>query len=249
MNRLLQNIIQHPHFFKFSAIHVSASRGAIVDLLHILFNLHPANTCQVTHVEPLVRIYRGTLSSADGQLLSIFRLFEAHRNASIASLLARWSPSANQASSTSLEAIQSVDPILVLRTWLNFPRWRRLEEPITEMASAHDAQLYDPLFLILLFAQMLAENPPSSAFAWVELFRTNIVSLLIKALSSKCGGIREVALNQIAALWQHLEVRPLLCVCKFHADKGWIITGRRLARKTARPPHHFSLEECTPISF
>lgn len=74
------------------------------------------------------------------------------------------------------------------------------------MASAHDAQLYDPLFLMLLFAQTLAENSPSSAFAWVELFRTNIVSLLIKAVSSKCGGIREVALCQIAALWQHLEV-------------------------------------------
>ena len=206
MNRLLQSIIQHPQFFKLSAIHGSVSRSTIVGLLHILFNLHPANTCQVTHVEPLVQIYRGTLSCADGQLLSIFRLFETQRKVSVASLLTRWSPSANQASSTSLEAIQSLDPIVVLRTCLNFPRWRRLEKPTTEMVSAHDAQLYDPLFLMLLFAQTLAENPPSSAFAWVELFRTNIVSLLIKALSSKCGGIREVALCQIAALWQHLEV-------------------------------------------
>jgi nucleolar pre-ribosomal-associated protein 1 len=80
------------------------------------------------------------------------------------------------------------------------------------MASSHDAQLYDPLFLILLFAQTLAESPPSSAFAWVELFRTNIVSLLMKALSSKCAGIREVALCQIAALWQHLEVIKVFVV-------------------------------------
>lgn len=210
VNRHLQSIVQHPKFFKFSATHASGSRDSIVQLLHVLFNLHPANTCQVTHVEPLVRIYRGTLSPADGQLLSVFRLFETQRGSSVASLLARWSPSANQASSTSLEAIQSLDPTLVLRTCLNFPRWRRLEEPMTGMGSARDAQLYDPVFLILLFAQTLAEGPPSSAFAWVELFRTNIVSLLIKATSSKCGRIREVALCQIAALWQHLEVMRLL---------------------------------------
>ncbi|KAF8219132.1 hypothetical protein L208DRAFT_1448990 [Tricholoma matsutake] len=209
VNRHLQSIVQHPKFFKFSATHASGSRDSIVQLLHVLFNLHPANTCQVTHVEPLVRIYRGTLSPADGQLLSVFRLFETQRGSSVASLLARWSPSANQASSTSLEAIQSLDPTLVLRTCLNFPRWRRLEEPMTGMGSARDAQLYDPVFLILLFAQTLAEGPPSSAFAWVELFRTNIVSLLIKATSSKCGRIREVALCQIAALWQHLELADL----------------------------------------
>jgi nucleolar pre-ribosomal-associated protein 1 len=220
VNRHLQSIIQAPQFFKLSATQGSGSRDALVTLLHVLFNLHPANTCQVTHVEPLVRIYRGTLSPADGQLLSIFRLFEMQRKASVASLLARWSPSANQLSSTSLEAVQNLDPILVLRTCLHFPRWRRLEEPLTETASGHDAQLYDPVFLILLFGQMLAETPPSSAFAWVEVFRTNIVSLLIKALSSKCAGIREVALCQIAALWQHIEVTSLLYVYELDTDNG-----------------------------
>jgi nucleolar pre-ribosomal-associated protein 1 len=207
VNRHLQTVIQHPQFFKFSATHGSGSRDAIVELLYALFNLHPANTCQATHVEPLVRIYRGTLSPSDGKLLSIFRLFEMQRKASIASLLARWSPSAIQILSTSpLEAVQSLDPVLVLRTCLNFPRWRRLEEPLTGMASAHDKQLYDPVFLMLLFAQMFVDCPPSSAFAWVELFRTNIVSLMIKTLSSKCAAIRDVALCQIAVLWQHLEV-------------------------------------------
>lgn len=206
MNRHLQSVVQHPHFFKFSATHGSVPRDAIVQLLHVLFNLHPANTCQVSHIEPLVRIYRGTLSPSDGQLLSVFRLFEMQRKSSVTSLLARWSPSANQVSSTSLEAIQSLDPILVLRTCLNFPRWRRLEDPLTGMASGHDTLLYDPVFLILLFTHALVNDPPSSAFSWVELFRTNIVSLLLKALSSKCVGIRDVALCQIAVLWQHLQV-------------------------------------------
>lgn len=187
-----------------SSAHVS--RDAIVNALYVLFNLHPNNTCQATHVEPLVRIYRGTLSVSDGQILTIFRLFETQRKTSIAPLLSRWSSSPNLPSATSLDAIQSLDAIVVLRTCLNFPSWRRLEDSLTEQATAHDAQLYDPVFLILLLSQTLAENPPSSAFAWVELFRTNIVSLLIKAMSSKDDGIRDAALCQLTGLWQYLVV-------------------------------------------
>ncbi|KAF8073491.1 ribosome 60S biogenesis N-terminal-domain-containing protein [Lyophyllum atratum] len=208
VNRQLQSILQHPKFFKLCANpgpDSSVIRDAVVLLLHVLFHLHPTNTCQVTHVEPLVRIYRGTLSPADGRILSIFQLFEGERKVSTAALLSRWSSTPNFLSGNSLEAIQSLDPILVLRTCLNFPGWRRLEVLSAEKATSHEAQLYDPLFLILLFAQMLAENPPESAFGWVELFRTNIVSLLIKALSSKDGAIRDVALCQIVALWKHLE--------------------------------------------
>ncbi|KAG6873594.1 hypothetical protein C0995_013967 [Termitomyces sp. Mi166 len=208
VNRHLQGILQHANFFKYSgnvSSDAASMRDAIVRLLYTLFNLHPANTCQVTHVEPLVKIYRGTLSKADGLILSIFRLFETERNVSISSLLRRWSSTPNLLSSTSLEAIQGLDGILVLRTCLNFPSWRKLDDLTTEKASSHEMQLYDPVFLMLVFAQMLAENPPESAFAWVEVFRTNIASLFIRALSSKHGMIRDIALCQLAGLWQYLE--------------------------------------------
>ncbi|KAF9460940.1 ribosome 60S biogenesis N-terminal-domain-containing protein [Collybia nuda] len=207
VNRFLQSIIQHPQIFKLCGSTVSsthATRDAIINTLYVLFDLHPHNTCQITHVEPLVRLYRGTLSVSDGQILKIFRLFETQRKMSIAPLLNCWSSSPDLPSVTSLDAIHSLDPIVVLRTCLSFPSWRRLEDPSTEKATAHDSQLYDPIFLILLFSQTLVENPPSSAFAWVELFRTNIVSLLIRAMSSKDDRIREVALSQIAGLWKCL---------------------------------------------
>ncbi|KAG6853529.1 hypothetical protein C0991_003449 [Blastosporella zonata] len=208
INRHLQSILQHASFFKYAgnmSTDASSTREVIVQLLHTLFNLHPSNTCQASHVEPLVRIYRGTLSKADGLILSIFRLFEVERKMSIASLLCKWSATPNMLSSTSLEAIHSLDAILLLRTCLSFPTWRNLEVLSTEKASSHEVQLYDPIFLILLFAQMLAENPPESAFAWVEVFRTNIASLLIKALSSKNRAMRDIALCQLAGLWQYLE--------------------------------------------
>lgn len=208
VNRHLQSIVRHPHFFKFCAVtahNTSLLRDAIIDCLHVLFNLHPANTCQATHIEPLVRVYRGSISVSDRKLLSIFHLFEQVRKVSAASLLSRWSSSLNVTSSNALEAIQSLEPTLVLRTCLHLPYWRRLEDQ-TEAETLHDTQLHDPVFSILLFAQMLADGPPTTALSWVELFRTNIVSLIIRVMSSKDSRIREVATLQIAGLWKLLEV-------------------------------------------
>ena len=206
----MQNIIQHPYFHKLctnDSPEVLLIRDAIIELLHSLFHLHPTNTCQITHVEPLVRIYRGTLSTSDLRILSILQLFETQRKLSVTSLLSRWSSSiSNSSSQSALEALQSLDPILVLRTCLNLPRWRCVEDQSALIISTQDAQLYDPVFVMLLFGQMLADQPPSSSFAWLELFRTNVISLFIRVLSSKDSRMRELALCQIAALWKQMEV-------------------------------------------
>ncbi|KAJ6512246.1 ribosome 60S biogenesis N-terminal-domain-containing protein [Mycena vitilis] len=208
VNRYLQSIVQHPQFFKVSAAG-SGTRDPIIDALHILFNLHPTNTCQITHVQPLVRVYRGTSSTPDRKLLSVFQLFESQRKISVASLVGQWSATPEVPSSNILEAVQSLDAILVLRTCLHFPKWRCLADQTRFAESQRDAQLYDPVFLILIFAQAMAEKIPESAFGWIELFRTNIVSLLIRALSTKDEHLREVARSQLAALWAHLETADM----------------------------------------
>ena len=186
---------------------MSLIRDAIIELLHSLFHLHPKNTCQITHLEPFVRIYRGTLSLSDLRILSILQLFENERKLSVTSLLSRWSSVSNSSSQNALEALQSLDPILVLRTCLNFPQWRCVEDQSSSSTNTQDTYLYDPVFLMLLFGQMLADQPPSSAFAWLELFRTNVISLFIRALSSKDGRMRELALCQVVALRRQMEVR------------------------------------------
>ncbi|KAJ7069818.1 ribosome 60S biogenesis N-terminal-domain-containing protein [Mycena amicta] len=202
VNRLLQSIVQHPHFFKVCA---GSTRTQVINVLHVIFNLHPANTCQATHVQPLVRIYCGTCSRSDRQLLGIFQLFEAQRKVSVASLFAQWSASEGSTSSNALEAIQTLDAALILRTCLHFPKWRTLEDQVDFCEPAQDAPLYDPAFIMLLFAQAMAEKVPESAFGWIEMFRTNVVSLLIRVLSCKEIRTREVAMLQLAALWAHLE--------------------------------------------
>ncbi|KAF8959548.1 ribosome 60S biogenesis N-terminal-domain-containing protein [Flammula alnicola] len=212
VNRHLQSIIQHSYFFKICASSSPESfkiRDAVVELLHCLFNLHPNNTCQITHIEPLIRIYRGTLSTSDLRILSIFQLFESQRKLSVTTLLSRWSSTPNTLSQTTLEALQSLDPIVVLRTCLNFPRWRRVEDQSALNADAQEAALYDPVFLMLLFSQMLSDEPPTSAFGWIELFRTNVASLFIRTLSSKDGQMRDLALCQIIGLWKQMETADL----------------------------------------
>jgi nucleolar pre-ribosomal-associated protein 1 len=154
----------------------------------------------------LVRIYHGTASTADRKLLSIFQLFESERKVSVASLLGQWSATQEVPSSNILEAVQSLDAILVLRTCLHFPKWRCLADQTDYTENLRDAQLYDPVFLVLIFAQAMAEKIPESAFGWIELFRTNIVSLLIRAMSAKDQQLRAVTRSQLAALWAHLEV-------------------------------------------
>lgn len=208
VNKHLQSVVQHPRFFTSCAVtDVAKPREAVVQLLHTLFHLHPTNACQPSHVEPLRQVYGGTLSVSDRSLRSIFQLFEAQRRSSLASVLCRWSSSGLSISENSLGALQSLESNQVFRTCLQFPRWISLQDQVTsDSSNLADLQLYDPVFITLLFSHMLNENPPTSALAWVEVFRTNVVCVIIRALSSKDVQVRELALSQVATLWKQLEV-------------------------------------------
>lgn len=208
VNRQLQSIIQHPQFFKVCSSQFTDSkvRVALIDLLYDLFNLYPNNTCQITHLEPLIRVYRGTLSKCNLRILSIFQLFEAQRKLSITPLVTLWSAAPSSSTTTALESLQSLDPGVVFRTCQMFPLWRRVGCQEFSRATPEDESLYDPVFLMLLFNHMITDQAPSSAYSWLELFRTNVVSLFIRALSAKDADIRELALCQIVSLWRRLEV-------------------------------------------
>jgi nucleolar pre-ribosomal-associated protein 1 len=208
VNRLLQHTIQHQDFFKLCAVSSSDTnpqRDAILELLSTLFKLYPSNTCQASHIEPLIKVYHGTLSRGDRHILSIFQLFESERKISVTLLINRWSASGISESSTPLDGMLSLDPALVFRTCLHYPSWRKVESFSTP-GTSHETSLYDPVFLISLVMQALEEDPPMSALRWVEFFRTNITSLLIRSLSSREAVIRESSLNALATLWNLLEV-------------------------------------------
>ncbi|KIK72179.1 hypothetical protein PAXRUDRAFT_29327, partial [Paxillus rubicundulus Ve08.2h10] len=128
------------------------------------------------------------MSQSDRRLLSLMWLFEAEKRTPIPSFLARWSPSPDTTVTNVLEAVQNLDPIQMLRTCLSFPSWRRFGEETGEKAGPMDGSIYDPLIAIVLSAQMFVECPPTAALGRVKVFRTNVVSLLIRCLSSKDSG-------------------------------------------------------------
>ncbi|KAA1478653.1 hypothetical protein DENSPDRAFT_692792 [Dentipellis sp. KUC8613] len=205
VNRHLQGIVQHGHFFKLAAAS-SPARDSIINLLCTLFHQHPSNTCQPSHIQPLLQVYTGSLSISDRKILSIFQLFEETRKTSVASLLGQWSLSPGVPSADAREAVQSLDTNQVFRSCMAFS-WRRTTEGLDEDTTIPglDSQLYDPVFIALLTAQMLADCPPSSALEWVQFFRTNVVSLLLRSLSSKDDMLRDISLTLIVSIQKLLE--------------------------------------------
>ncbi|KAH9916809.1 ribosome 60S biogenesis N-terminal-domain-containing protein [Fomitopsis serialis] len=203
VNKFLQSIVQHPQLYAFCG-QDARIRDAIADVLFVLFRLHPSNACQPTHIEPLLRLYTGSLSAPDTKILYIFRLFESTRKTSCSTLLSRWSSPQSGLSSTALDALLSLDPNRVLKTCLDFPQYRRMLANMDDGQAAVDA-IYDPVFILLLLSQTLSSSPPTSALNWVQLFRTNVVSLLIRAVSAKDEQLRDVALAQLAALHKTLQ--------------------------------------------
>ena len=165
--------------------------------------MHPQNTCQPSHVEPLVRLYRGTLSISDRKLIAIFVLFEHTKKSAITSLLSRWSPSPGVVCDNVLQAVQALDPARIWRTCVQYPQWVSCS---SESASHNDGHLYDPWFLALLFSCLLLERARISTAAWIQILRTNIGSLLIRSLSARHTSVRQIAMSQIHALYRTLQV-------------------------------------------
>ncbi|KAJ2932530.1 hypothetical protein H1R20_g4543, partial [Candolleomyces eurysporus] len=219
VNRHLQGIVQHQHFFKlcapspFSSSNISLVkiRDSIISLLHNLFHLHPSNTCQVSHIEPLTKVYGGTLSSSDRRLLSIFQLFERQRKLSVRAVVGRWMPPSSSLAtgsgeSVGLEALQNLDGISLLRTALAFPMRMQVEVPTDfDKSTVYENQLYDPLFLLLLLQRVLFDGPPTSAISWIELFRSNVIGLALRALSARDGKLREIGMGCIVAVWTLMQ--------------------------------------------
>ncbi|KAL4250925.1 Nucleolar pre-ribosomal-associated protein 1 [Abortiporus biennis] len=203
VNKQLQIVIQHPKFYALCDSSVSGAiqtRDSIVNFLHTLFHLHPENSCHPSHIESVARIYGGTLSQSDIKSLAILRLFESTRQMSIIPLLTS-QPSNNNGNS--LDVLLNLDANRMFRSCLSFPQSRALIDPVdievVEMAA------YDPIYVILLFANMLVECVPTTALIWVQLFRTNVASLLIRALSSHDGNVRAMSASLLGGLVHNLN--------------------------------------------
>lgn len=200
INQLLQSIVQH------SRLYLISNNDVLIHLLYTLFHTHPVNTCQPSHVIPLLRLYRGTMALSDRRLLSIFQLYEKQTRRSIASLFSCWSP--NQISTPSqniLKAVLALDPTRAFRTCLTYPRNRRLNGQLPEDLT-DDQEPYDPLFLIPMAGQVVSMQADVSVPEWIQVFRTNVFSVVIGALSSKDDDMRRICVAILRCLHNRLQV-------------------------------------------
>ena len=118
-----------------------------------------------------------------------------------------WNPGGSPCQ-TFLDVLCSLDPGRVLRTILNFPRRRSLAngDNSVQVTEEEDRTMYDPALLILLLAYAFADSPPQTALSWVQLYRTNVISLLIRCLSATDSKLRSLATLQLSALWKVMQV-------------------------------------------
>jgi nucleolar pre-ribosomal-associated protein 1 len=167
--------------------------------------MHPVNTCQLTHIVPLLKLYRGTMTLTDRRLLDIFHLFEEQKQLSAASLLRQWTAHTSSASNKTLDAVMSLEPKAVFQTCISYPQ-RRSFTLQPRLAASDPERLYDPAFIILLFGELICEGS-LSGFDWVEVFRTNVASVAICALASRDPSIRKAASTVIAGVLHFVKVR------------------------------------------
>ena len=186
------------------------SRQPTIRLLHTLFHIYPNNTCQPSHIRPLVRLYGGTLSISDRLLFSIFYLYEKQRKESVAAIFRNWSPTPSVPSSQdTMQTIISLDPSRVFRTCTAFPTRQQLDGSDYKTLPIADDGLYDPVFLTLLAAQLVMEQKLLSPTEWVQIFRSNIVSLVICVFTSIDENFRKVGMTTLAGVLIRVKVRTV----------------------------------------
>ena len=170
--------------------------------------MHPANSCQPTHVTPLISIYGGTISTEDRQILSIMRLFEHERHLSALAVIKSWNgTSVPLSGSRAIDALTSLDPVTVMRTCVTRGAFSISSEATITRWNSEEA-VYDPHFVVSLLSAVIQGG--IAGIEWVKLFQTNAPCVAIRALSAEDESIRASASVCLSGLWYSLQVRSQL---------------------------------------
>ena len=176
---------------------------------------------------PLLRIYGGTLTLADRLIISNFFLYEQQRGASAGSFLVKWTGSPGGApSSRPSQALASLDAASVFRSAVpaSTVDLLQFEKDNIGVESSVASVLYDPIFVAQLFGQCLLDAGAYSALEWVELFRSNAVSVVVCMLSYREAVLRLLGFSILGNLWLALKVT----ICLYRGST--MLTHRRTLR-------------------
>lgn len=202
----LQEMFSSPEYTKFSGPSAShEAKTLFITLLHSLFHASTYVSCQPNFVEPLLPLYRGTMSLPDRLILDLLQTFEGVRRISVASILRRWSSSGLPGSGRTLDALTSLEPAKIMLTCTAFPLRYSLGGPVDQIASTSKEAMYDPVFVMSLFGAVLAEKG-LSGLEWVEVLRSGVLGVVVCALSSRDQGMRDLASWLLGKTFQAISV-------------------------------------------
>ncbi|KAG8724075.1 hypothetical protein FRC11_002213, partial [Ceratobasidium sp. 423] len=69
--------------------------------------------------------------------------------------------------------------------------------------------IYDPNFVLPLLATLMASDEPVTSMQWVDLCRTNVLSLAVSSLSSKRPAMRQLGYAALVTAYTRLPVRTV----------------------------------------
>nr|XP_019048954.1 hypothetical protein I302_02734 [Kwoniella bestiolae CBS 10118]OCF27884.1 hypothetical protein I302_02734 [Kwoniella bestiolae CBS 10118] len=187
----------------------ASTRLNFIRLLHSLFSASTYVSCQPNFIEPLVPLYRGSLSESDRLILNMFQLFEGYRKLSISSILRYWSASGIIGSGNrSFDALTSLDAQKVFATCQAYPLRRPLRGyGKSDQNPENGEALYDPVFVMNLLASTMSEGTVTG-LDWVEILRSNALGLTICGLSSRDKDLRAVAGYTLAKAYSLINKKP-----------------------------------------
>ncbi|WWC58327.1 uncharacterized protein I303_100867 [Kwoniella dejecticola CBS 10117] len=187
----------------------TSTRLGYITLLHTLFAASTYVSCQPNFIEPLVLLYRGTLSKSDRLVLNMFQLFEGYRKLSVSSVLKFWSASGIVGSGNrAFDALTSLDPQKVFATCQAYPLRRTLRGTgQSDKKSGDDESLYDPVFVMSLLTYTMSEGN-LTGLDWVEILRSNVLGLTVCGLASRDKEVRAVAGYALAKAYSLILKKP-----------------------------------------
>ncbi|KZT52357.1 hypothetical protein CALCODRAFT_92465 [Calocera cornea HHB12733] len=202
VNRHLQSILQHSQLKQASPVVSPRLHEAAVQLIHTLCSAHPQTTFQPVQLRRIVALYGGSLSVADRTILNLLGLFEKQRSSTAMAVLA--AASKGSTSSRPGDLITALDAARMLKTCLAYPQWREFNSDKEKRKGWDRPDLYDPVYVLGLLGMVLSQEP-LSGLDWVNICRTDVISLAICALASKHAKMRKVAVTLITATWMAIQ--------------------------------------------
>jgi nucleolar pre-ribosomal-associated protein 1 len=184
------------------------ARLPFIELYSALFHASTYVSCQPNFVEPLLPLYRGTMSNSDRKVLDMFLTFESVRKVSVASILRSWSSSGLTGTERAFDAFTSLEAGKVNNTCASFPLRRELGAigDQQKMIEANE-RIYDPIFVMALYGATMVEKG-LSGLEWVEVMRCGGLGIIVSALSSRDRQMREYANWLLAKTFAAISVSP-----------------------------------------